>query len=157
MADEIRISVIGAGRCGPEVRDVARRLGAGIALRGWTLVCGGLGGVMNAAARGAGEAGGRTIGIVPGLDPADANPYIQTSLATGLGQMRNLLVVANGDLAVAVEGGYGTLSEIALALKHGKPVVAIGAWKDIPGVVAARSAEEALELAERELRERSAI
>lgn len=150
---EIRISVIGAGRCGQDVLDVAESVGAGIAARGWALVCGGLGGVMAAAAKGACDAGGQTIGIVPGLDPADANPYIQTSIATGLGQMRNLLVIANGDAAIAVEGGNGTLSEIALALKHNKPVVAIGAWKDVPGVIAADGPEHALELAEQAVRE----
>lgn len=148
---EIRISVIGAGHCGPDTAAMAERLGAGIAARGWTLVCGGLGGVMTAAAKGARQAGGRTLGILPGLDRGDANPYIETSVATGLGQMRNMLVVANGDVVVAVEGGAGTLSEIGHALKAGRTVVAMGAWKDIPGVIPASGPEEALDLAARAL------
>ncbi|WP_461209585.1 TIGR00725 family protein [Desulfocurvus sp. DL9XJH121] len=150
---EIRISVIGSGRCGQETQALARELGAGIAARGWTLVCGGKEGVMRAAAQGAVENGGKTVGILPGLDPRDANPYIQTAVATGLGQMRNMLVIANGDVAVAVEGGAGTLSEIGHALKHGRKVVALGAWKDLPGVIPADGPGEALDLAARILAE----
>lgn len=147
--EDVHVSVIGAGRCNDEVRATARELGALIAARGWTLVCGGLSGVMEAAARGAREAGGHTVGILPGADRRGANPYIETALATGIGQMRNALVVQNGDVVIAVEGGYGTLSEIALALKSGRAVVALGAWKDIPGVVPASGPAHAVELAAR--------
>lgn len=144
-----RVSVIGAGDCGPDTAEAARRLGRLLAERGFELVCGGLGGVMAAAAQGAREAGGRTVGILPGLDRSAANPYIDLPLVTGLGPMRNFLVVANGDVAVAVEGGSGTLSEIGLALKIGRPVIGLGRWADLPGVCRADSPEEAAAAAER--------
>ena len=149
MTREKRVSVIGAGDCGPELAETARRLGRLLAERGFTLVCGGLGGVMAAAARGAREAGGRTVGILPGLDRSAANPYIDLPLVTGLGPMRNFLVVANGDVAVAVEGGSGTLSEIGLALKIGRPVVGLGRWTSLPGVCGVATPEEAADAAER--------
>lgn len=147
MSRTVRISVIGAGQCDEAVAEKAHRLGTFIARRGWELVCGGKGGVMRAASQGASEAGGQTLGVLPGLDRDDANPYIDTAVATGLGQMRNLLVVMNGDAVIAVEGGYGTLSEVALALQAGRTVIAMGTWKDIPGVLAASGPEEAVELA----------
>jgi uncharacterized protein (TIGR00725 family) len=121
-------------------------VGRGLAERGTVLVCGGLGGVMEAACRGAKEAGGTTVGILPGLDPADANPYVDVALATGLGEGRNLLVVRAADALIAIGGGHGTLSEIALALKAGKRVVGIGTW-DIEGVVPAPDAAAAVEAA----------
>jgi uncharacterized protein (TIGR00725 family) len=114
------------------------------------LVCGGLGGVMEAACRGAKDAGGTTIGILPGADRAAANPFVDVAIATGLGEARNALVVRAADAAIAVGGGYGTLSEIALALKAGKPVVGIGTW-DIRGVVAVPGAEAAVETVLRNL------
>lgn len=149
MTREKRVSVIGAADCGPELAETARLLGRLLAQRGFTLVCGGLGGVMTAAARGAREAGGRTVGILPGLDRSAANPYIELPLVTGLGPMRNFLVVANGDVAVAVEGGSGTLSEIGLALKIGRPVVGLGRWASLPGVCAVDTPEEAAAAADR--------
>lgn len=149
MSRDKRASVIGAGDCGPELAETARSLGRHLAQRGFTLVCGGLGGVMAAAARGAREAGGRTVGILPGLDRSAANPYIDVPLVTGLGPMRNFLVVANGDVAVAVEGGSGTLSEIGLALKIGKPVVGLGRWSSLPGVCGVATPEEAAAVADR--------
>lgn len=147
MARPFRVSVIGAGICDENVARKAYELGKLIACEGWEIVCGGKLGVMQAAAKGCTEAGGSTIGILPGLDPDEANPYIQTAIATGLGQMRNMLVVANGDVVIAVYGGYGTLSEVALALKHNKTVIALGDWKEIPGVVSAQSPSEAVGLA----------
>jgi uncharacterized protein (TIGR00725 family) len=107
------------------------------------LVCGGLGGAMEAACRGAKAAGGTTVGILPGSDRAAANPFVDVAVPTGLGQGRNLVVVHAADAVVAVGGGYGTLSEIALALRHGKPVVGLGSW-EIEGVLVAASAEEAV-------------
>jgi uncharacterized protein (TIGR00725 family) len=107
------------------------------------VVCGGLGGVMEAACRGAREAGGLTVGILPGLDRSAANPYVEVALPTGLGEGRNLLVVRAADALIAVGGGYGTLSEIALALKAGKPVVGLGSW-EIEGVQAVADAEAAV-------------
>jgi uncharacterized protein (TIGR00725 family) len=124
---------------------VARSVGGRLAARGAVLVCGGLGGVMEAACRGAKEAGGTTIGILPGGDRAEANPYVDIAIPTGLGEARNALVVRAADALIAVGGGYGTLSEIAFALKAGKRVVGIGTW-DIEGVLAAAGAEEAVEL-----------
>lgn len=108
------------------------------------LVCGGLEGVMEAACRGAKEAGGTTIGILPGTDRGAANPFVDVAVPTGLGEARNALVVRAADALVAVGGGYGTLSEIALALKAGKPVVGLGTW-DVDGVEAADSPEAAVE------------
>jgi uncharacterized protein (TIGR00725 family) len=125
---------------------VGRELGA----RGAVLVCGGLGGVMEAACRGAKEAGGTTVGILPGTDRAAANPYVDVAIPSGLGEARNALVARTADALVAVGGGYGTLSEIALALKAGKRVVGIGSW-EIDGVESADSAEAAVQTVLRDL------
>jgi uncharacterized protein (TIGR00725 family) len=119
---------------------VGRELGS----RGVVLVCGGLGGVMEAACRGAKEAGGLTVGILPGLDRSDANPYVDVVIATGLGEARNALVVNAADALIAVGGGYGTLSEIGLALRAGKRVVGLGTW-EVEGVEALDSPETAVE------------
>lgn len=141
-----RISVIGAGTCGPETEALAERLGSLIAENGFDLVCGGRLGVQRAACRGAKAAGGRTVGILPGLDFSQANEFVDVPVITGLGHMRNFLVVKNGDAAVAVEGGAGTLSEIGLALKSGIPVVALGRWSGIEGVRPAKDADEAMDI-----------
>jgi uncharacterized protein (TIGR00725 family) len=119
---------------------VGRELGS----RGVVLVCGGLGGVMEAACRGAKEGGGLTVGILPGLDRSDANPYVDVVIATGLGEGRNALVVNAADALIAVGGGYGTLSEIGLALRAGKRVVGLGIW-EVEGVEALDSPETAVE------------
>ena len=118
-----------------------------LARQGFEIVCGGLGGVMAAACRGAREAGGRTIGILPGDDPAEANPFVDVPIVTGLGIARNVLVVRNGDAVVAVAGEAGTLSEIGMALKLGRPVVALGRYAGLDGVHPAGSPEEAADLA----------
>lgn len=133
-------------------------MGTAVAEAGAVLVCGGLGGVMAAACRGARLAGGTTVGILPGEDRGVANEWVDVAVATGLGELRNGLVVKAADAVVAIGGEYGTLSEVALALKLGKPVVGLGTWGLTrpgggadPGVVdAARPAEavaEALRLA----------
>ena len=139
------ISVIGAGRAEPEVLQAARQCGRLLARAGFGVVCGGLGGVMSAAAQGCTEEGGLTLGILPGSDPAQANPYIQVVVPTGMGQARNLLVVMAGLGALAISGGAGTLSEIGHALKMGRPVVGLGSWK-IEGVTPAATPEEAVAL-----------
>jgi uncharacterized protein (TIGR00725 family) len=126
--------------------DVAFAVGAELARRGAVVVCGGLGGVMEAACRGAAEAGGTTLGILPGDDRAAASRWVTIAVATGMGELRNGLVVRASDALIAVGGEYGTLSEIALALKAGKLVVGLGTW-EIPGVVSASSPVEAVELA----------
>jgi uncharacterized protein (TIGR00725 family) len=114
-----------------------------LAERGATVVCGGLGGTMEAACRGARAAGGTTLGLLPGLDRSDANPFVSMAVPTGLGEARNALVVRAADAVIALGGGYGTLSEIALALKAGKRVVGVGTW-EIEGVVAVEGAEAAV-------------
>ena len=139
-----RISVIGSGQCDAAQYETARRVGELAARAGYEIVCGGLGGVMTAVCQGAREAGGRTIGILPGDDARAANPYVDVPVVTGLGIARNVLVVKNGDAVIAVAGGAGTLSEIGVALKLGRPVAAIGRFGGIEGVRAVSGPEEAL-------------
>jgi uncharacterized protein (TIGR00725 family) len=146
------ISVIGGGTCEAAEYALAEEVGALVAKNGATLVCGGLSGVMEAAARGAKKAGGTTIGILPGHDRAPANPYLDHVLTTGIGHARNLAVVSSGDAVIAIGGGYGTLSEIGLAAKIGRPVVIVGGWRLLgdekaEGVRYASSAREAVALA----------
>ncbi|MGM0685302.1 MAG: TIGR00725 family protein, partial [Halobacteriota archaeon] len=121
----MRVSVIGGSSVPPETAAVAERLGERLADRGHTVVCGGLGGVMEAVCRGAREEGGETIGILPTDRRSDANPHVTVPIATGMGHARNALVVLNGDAAIAVDGTHGTLSEIGLALAHGRAVAGI--------------------------------
>ncbi len=141
-----RVAVIGGSQPGREAIDQAFEVGRRLAEAGAILVCGGLSGVMEAAARGAKSAGGLTVGILPGTNRADANPHIDVAVATGLGYTRNSLVVMNADAVIAVDGAYGTLSEIAYGRIYGKKVIGLGTWK-IEGVIAARDAEEAVRLA----------
>jgi uncharacterized protein (TIGR00725 family) len=122
------ISVCGPNDSTPDEYQIAMDVGRGIAESGHALVCGGRGGVMEAAARGAQSAGGVTIGILPEYDAAIANEFIDYPIPTGLGHARNVLVVASGEAVIAIGGGFGTLSEIGLALKMGKRVVHIGSW-----------------------------
>jgi uncharacterized protein (TIGR00725 family) len=140
----MQIAVIGNGDADPEECDVAYSTGRLVAGQRAVLVCGGLGGVMEAACRGAREAGGTTVGILPGTD--GGNPYLSVTIRTGLGIARNALVVLSADAVIAVGGKYGTLSEIAMALKSGRPVFGIGTW-DIEGVVPCSSPEDAVERA----------
>ena len=147
MERKYRIGVIGASRCSAEVAQLAERVGREIARRGAFLVCGGLGGVMEAAARGAKSQGGITIGILPGDDPEQANPYIDIPIVTGIGFARNIIVVKTSDVVVAVDGSYGTLSEIAYCLNLGVPLVGLSTWEVDDSIVRAQSPEEAVELA----------
>ena len=124
-----QIGVIGGGTCSSEIYEIAQEVGREIAQNGFSLVCGGLGGVMEAACRGAREAGGITIGILPTTNNGDANPYVDLVIPTGLGHARNVLVVHASDALVAIDGETGTLSEIAIALKVGKPIVGIKTWE----------------------------
>lgn len=121
--------MVGGGDVGPEELAVAEELGRELARRGAVVVCGGLGGVMEAVCRGARAEGGRTVGILPGADRGAANAYVDVAVATGMGEGRNLLVVRTADAVIAVDGEFGTLSEIALALRLGKPVVGLGTWE----------------------------
>jgi uncharacterized protein (TIGR00725 family) len=126
------VGVVGSGEADHSLERTAQEVGRLVAEAGAVLVCGGRGGVMAAACRGAVSAGGLTVGILPGLDRRAANQWVTVALPTGLGELRNGLVVRASDVLVAVGGGYGTLSEVALALQAGVPVVAIGSWKLVP-------------------------
>jgi uncharacterized protein (TIGR00725 family) len=123
------IAVIGGDPAPDELLRVAEEVGTAVAERGAYLVCGGLGGVMEAACRGAKEAGGTTIGILPSADRAHANAYVDVALPTGMGETRNALIVRSADAVIAIGGEFGTLSEIGFGLKTGKPVVGISAWE----------------------------
>lgn len=138
------IAVIGASRADEGLLRIAEDVGRLIAERDALLVCGGLGGVMEATAKGAKKAGGITIGILPSDRKDQANPYIDIPIATGFGEGRNVIIVRTADAIMAIGGEYGTLSEIAFGLKSGKPVVGINTW-DIEGVIKAVSAEEAVD------------
>jgi uncharacterized protein (TIGR00725 family) len=124
----VYVGVIGGAECAPDVAATAEAVGREIARRGAILVCGGMGGVMEAASRGAFEAGGMTVGILPVLDRRAANPYIRVAIPTGLGEVRNALVVRASDGLIAIDGKYGTLSEIALGLGLGRPIVGLDTW-----------------------------
>lgn len=122
------VAVIGAASCSVEQTAVAEEVGRRLAEADAVVVCGGLGGVMEAACRGAKGAAGTTVGILPGASRAEANPWVDVAIATGIGEARNAIVVRSSDAVVAVGGEFGTLSEIALALKMGVAVVGIGSW-----------------------------
>ncbi|HEU4393665.1 MAG TPA: LOG family protein [Solirubrobacterales bacterium] len=149
-----QVAVIGSGGCeeGFETWRLAEEVGRRLGEAGVTVVCGGLGGVMAAVARGAAEAGGEVIGIVPGHSIADANEHCTHVVATGIGHARNLAVVSSGEVVIAIGGEWGTLSEIGFARAIGRTVVALRSWElsgrermaDAPGVIPADSAEEAV-------------
>jgi uncharacterized protein (TIGR00725 family) len=139
--------VVGSGTASGELYEMAREVGRLVAERGGTVVCGGRSGVMEAAARGATERGGVAIGILPDEDRRKANEFLSFSIATGTGHARNLAVVCSGEVVIAVGGEYGTLSEIGLALKVGRPVVALTSWELGEHVSVASSSEEAVERA----------
>ena len=136
------VAVVGAGDV-PD-SEVAFEVGRLLADRGLVVVTGGLGGVMAAASRGAASAGGVVVGLLPGLDRSAANPWVSVAIPTGLGELRNGLVVRAADVVVAVGGGHGTLSEIALALKLGRPVVGLATW-DVHGIEQAASPDDAIQ------------
>ena len=142
------VAVVGPGDASPAEIESAELIGRGIAQRGDVLVCGGLGGVMAAAARGAAAAGGTTVGLLPGKSRDDANQWIEIAIPTGLGELRNGLVVRAADVVVAVGGAWGTLSEIALALKTGVPVIGLHTW-EIEGVEVVDSPEGAVRAIQR--------
>jgi uncharacterized protein (TIGR00725 family) len=146
------VGIIGERDASPENILRAYTVGHLLAERGFALICGGLGGVMEAACHGACDAGGLTLGILPGIDAAEANPYVQIAIVTGLNEARNLLIVRSAQALVAIGGEYGTLSEMAFALKMNKPVIALHSWQpERPGVShptfhTAQTPEEAIEL-----------
>jgi hypothetical protein len=148
--DAPHIAVVGASDADPETQALAEEVGRRVAESGAVVVCGGLGGVMEAACRGAGGAGGMTVGLLPGDDRSAANRYVQVAIATGLGELRNGLLVRCADALIAVGGGYGTLSEIGLALRTEVPVVGLGTWqlgragRPDTGIVEANDAQDAV-------------
>jgi uncharacterized protein (TIGR00725 family) len=141
----LQIGVIGAGQAGPEEDTWAEAVGRELARRGAVLLCGGLSGVMEAAARGASAEGGLTVGILPGADSSEANPHIKVGVATDMGHARNVVLVRSSDGLIAVGGGFGTLSEIAIALKIGKPIVSLGSWELGPSIIVAQDPLDAVE------------
>ncbi|UCD70469.1 MAG: TIGR00725 family protein [Syntrophobacterales bacterium] len=142
----MQIGVIGASRCNAEIEQLASAVGREIGSRGAVLICGGLGGVMEFAAKGAKEAGGFTIGILPGTSKEEANGYIDIPIVTGLGHARNVIIAHSSDSIIAISGEHGTLSEIAIGLKLKKTVIGLNTW-DIEGVIRAKTAGEAVEKA----------
>ena len=153
MSASRQISVIGSGACerGSETWQLAEEVGQRLAAAGAVVVCGGLGGVMEAVAQGAAEAGGTVIGITPGDSSQHANRHCTHVVATGIGHARNLAVVASGEAVIAIGGEWGTLSEIGFARRLGRAVVALRSWRPAgegamataPGVIAAETATEA--------------
>lgn len=139
------VGVIGAGEADQRLRDAAREVGRGIARLRAVLLCGGRGGVMEAAARGAFEAGGITVGLLPGPSLREANPFIVVALPTNMGIARNALIAQASRVLVAVGGGVGTMSEVAMALKLGKPVAGLMNSFEVQGMVRVQSADEALD------------
>jgi uncharacterized protein (TIGR00725 family) len=143
----MRVSVIGGSVPSEAGLDAAREVGRLLGERGHTVVCGGLGGVMQAACQGVSEAGGETIGILPGEDRRAANEYVDTAIATGLGHARNALVVLNGDAVVAIDGAGGTLSEVGFSSVYDRPIAGIDA-PDAPHVADVETPSEAVDYVE---------
>jgi len=147
------ISVIGASSCSPEEAKLAQSVGELLAQQGAIVVCGGLGGVMEAACRGAKSKGGLTIGILPGQDSSMANPWVDIPVVTGIGEARNVAVVKSAQAVIAISGGYGTLSEIAYALKSGISVIGLNTWalsrngREDNSIIRVQSATEAVDKA----------
>jgi len=140
------IAVFGGRECSEDMYRVAFDVGKEIALCGAVLVCGGKTGIMEAVCKGVFEQGGMTIGIIPDNDKSFANDYVRIPIVTGMGSGRNIIIVRTCDSAIAIDGSYGTLSEIALALNNGKPVISLNSW-DIEGVIKASSPGEAVKKA----------
>lgn len=141
------IAVVGANKCSKKLRDMAAEVGQYVAENGGVIVCGGLGGIMEGAARGAKQANGVTIGILPGDNAADANEFIDFVIPSGFGEARNILVVRTADAIIAFPGKYGTLTEMAFALQAGKPLVSVNAWNLGDDVTQAETPQEAARMA----------
>lgn len=138
----IQVTVVGGSGADGQTLALAESVGKAVAARGGVLVCGGLGGVMEAAARGAKETGGVTVGILPTYNAESGNPYIDIAIPTGMGHGRNMLVVASGDIIVALAGSHGTHCEVTYALLLGRRVLGLKAWENVPGVQPINSIEE---------------
>jgi len=156
----ILIGVIGGGKeVSPETARLAEEVGREIARQGAAVVCGGLGGVMEAACKGASEAGGLTIGILPGDNRRDANPYVKIPIVTGMGYARNVTVVKSARAIIAIDGGYGTLTEIGHALQSGIPVIGLKTWsismdgKSDKNIIIAKNPKEAVDMAVKSIKD----
>ncbi len=147
MVEKVVIGIIGSALATGKPYDDAMEVGRLAAGKGATVLTGGLGGVMEAACRGAREAGGQTIGILPGFDTRDANRYIDIPIITGFNHARNIIVVRSSDVLIAVAGEYGTLSEIAFALKLGKPVISLDSWDIDENIKKAGDPAQAVDMA----------
>lgn len=141
------IGVIGAAEATAQESEIAEELGREIAKRNGALVCGGLGGVMEAACRGAKSEGGLTIGIIPGFSASDANSYVDIPIVTGMSHARNVIVVSSSSAVIAIGGSYGTLIEVAVALKLGIPVIGINTWEVSSNIKKVTYPKEAVDLA----------
>ncbi len=141
------IGVIGVSDVDEHLAKIAEEMGREIAAQGAVLVCGGLGGVMEYAAKGAKSSGGITVGIIPGDSINSANPYIDIPIATGMGEARDVVVVKSSDSLIAIGKGFGTLSEISIALKLNKPVVGIETWDISPQIISVNNPREAVKKA----------
>jgi uncharacterized protein (TIGR00725 family) len=147
MDSRIRIGVIGASICSAKLAQTAYTVGKLIAENGAVLICGGMGGVMEAACRGAVEAGGITVGILPGSSAKDGNKYLSIPVVTGIGYARNSIVVQSSQALIAIGGKYGTLSELAYAAQFGVPVVGLSTWKIRAPIKHVKTPEEAVRMA----------
>ena len=153
MNHPLYVSVSGSGDAPPDVIALAEEVGSRLARANAVVVCGGLGGVMEAVCRGAKSAGGTTVGILPGTERSDANAFVDVAIPTGLGESRNALVARSADALIAIGGEFGTLSEMALAIKIGKPVIGLGTWdlhrrgEAVDSIKAAATPAEAVDLA----------
>lgn len=138
------VGVIGASQCSAEIAALAEQVGRLLAQQGYVVLTGGRGGVMEAACRGAKQAGGLTVGILPGIDRKEANPFVDIAIVTGLHEARNAVIAHAAEILIAIAGGYGTLSEIALGLKLGRPVIGLRTWTGVKGLRLVEQPEEAV-------------
>ena len=155
MNKKTYIGVIGGSSCSKKIEEQAIEVGRAIAKAGAILVCGGLGGVMEAACRGAKQESGTTVGILPSWNKESANPYVDYPIVTGLGDMRNLMVVKNSDVVIALPGRYGTLSEIAFCLNSGTPLVSLSNWNVSKKIIKVKNPQEAVQQALKEIAKRN--
>ena len=146
MKQKIIVGVIGAANASSRGLDHAYQVGRLIAERGAVLVCGGLGGVMEAASRGCAEAGGDVLGVLPGNSSDSANPYVTLPIVTAMGHARNIIIAQTASALVAIEGEYGTLSEIAIGMKLGKPVVQLDSWSQLSTTYQAETPDQAVQM-----------
>jgi uncharacterized protein (TIGR00725 family) len=138
------VGVIGSGECGDDAKKLAYDVGKGLAEAGCSVICGGLGGVMEAACHGAFDAGGLTIGVLPGDSARAANPFVRVPIVSGIGVARNTIIVRSSRVVVAVHGGPGTLSEIAFAMQFGVPVISLNSFDVSPDIIQVKTADEAV-------------